>query len=68
MTRVPNFPWQAALHARAGHRGVACLWFPIDDYATADDAQTIAFVEELARRVHAGSNVYIHCYSGPSST
>ena len=52
----------------AGASAVSLLHFPIDDFSVAGDAQTAAFVEELARRVHGGSVLYVHCWSGRGRT
>jgi len=59
---------QQALQQRSQLQAVTLLWFPIDDFSTADDDDTMAFVEELGRRVATGSNLYIHCYSGRGRT
>jgi hypothetical protein len=49
---------------------VTCLWFPIDDFGTAGDGATVAFVAELARRLRTRESrcVYVHCYSGRGRT
>ena len=56
----------------ASDLGLASLhWihFPIDDMSVTSDADTVAFVQELAALVqHGGRRVYIHCWSGRGRT
>jgi len=51
-------------------RPLTILRFPIDDFDTADDEFTAAFVEELGRRLRQKKDgvIYIHCLSGRGRT
>lgn len=45
------------------------IHFPIDDFDVADEADTVAFVEELGRRFSRSNDAfYIHCFSGRGRT
>jgi hypothetical protein len=49
-------------------RPVSWVWFPIDDFSVTSAADTAQMVEELARLVHCGHTLYLHCLSGRGRT
>ena len=45
-----------------------CMFFPIEDYRVTHDADVVAMVLELRRRLRSGERLYIHCHSGHGRT
>ncbi len=56
--------------AAAASAGLPCttLFFPIEDFHVTHEADVVALVLELRRRLRAGERLYIHCRSGHGRT
>jgi protein-tyrosine phosphatase len=55
-------------HLLAAGLNCNCLFFPIEDYRITHEADVVAMVLELRRRMRQGERLYIHCHSGHGRT
>lgn len=66
--RFRLIPFLVVQKTRCAIHACRYVWFPIDDFGVTSPADTALLVEELARMVHDGHILYMHCLSGRGRT